>query len=114
MKAGIYFTGTGPILALTSYDSLVNDALIEKLAAKGIKKFIVYDVDPELVRERYGQHFNVVMGDLYQTDDFRVLDFDGHHIFAEFSMSELGGSVYYDPDKRPWPMSWLVDEHHVA
>ena len=38
MKAGIFFTGTGPILILTSYDALDDPNLIEKLSAKGIKK----------------------------------------------------------------------------
>jgi len=41
MNAGIFFTGTGPILILTSYESPDDPKLIEKLALKGIKKFIV-------------------------------------------------------------------------
>ena len=36
MKAGIFFTGTGPILILTSYESLVDPKLIEQLESKGI------------------------------------------------------------------------------
>ena len=35
MKAGIFFTGTGPILILTSYESLDDPKLVEKLALKG-------------------------------------------------------------------------------
>ena len=38
MKAGIFFTGTGPILILTSYKSLNDPKLVEKLQLKGIKK----------------------------------------------------------------------------
>jgi hypothetical protein len=34
MKAGIFFTGTGPILILTSYESLDDPKLVEKLAVK--------------------------------------------------------------------------------
>jgi hypothetical protein len=34
MKAGIFFTGTGPILILTTYDALDDSKLIEKLASK--------------------------------------------------------------------------------
>jgi len=30
MKAGIFFTGTGPILILTSYESLDDPNLVEK------------------------------------------------------------------------------------
>ena len=96
MKAGILFTGTGPILILTSYDSLKEPPLIEKLISKGIKKFIGYEVSLEDVKEKYGLHYKTVMGDLHQSDDLRVLDFDGHHVFYSFSFSELGEPIYYE------------------
>ena len=96
MKAGIFFTGTGPILLLTSYDSLGDAKLVEKLASKGIKKFIAYEVPAEKVKERYGKQFSVIMGDLSQTDDLRVLDYDGHHVFYKFSLEELGEPVYHE------------------
>ena len=96
MKAGILFTGTGPILILTSYDSLKEPPLIEKLISKGIKKFIAYEVSLEDVKEKYGLHYKTVMGDLHQSDDLRVLDFDGHHVFYSFSFSELGEPIYYE------------------
>jgi hypothetical protein len=96
MKAGIIFTGTGPILILTTYESLEDRKFIEKLAAKGIKKFIAYDVPLDQVKEQYGQHFDAVMGDVKQTDDLRVLDFDGHRIFYSFSLHELGSSFVYE------------------
>ena len=35
MKAGIVFTGTGPILILTTYNSFADVELIEKLNLKG-------------------------------------------------------------------------------
>lgn len=38
MKAGIFFTGTGPILILTSYPSSSDPNLTEKLSFNGIKK----------------------------------------------------------------------------
>ena len=94
MKAGIFFTGSGPILILTSYDSLSNPDFVEKLSTKGIKKFIAYEVSDELVRDKYGQHFNVIMGDLYQTDDLRILDYNGHNVFRNFSFSKLGKPIY--------------------
>lgn len=94
MKAGIFFTGSGPILILTSYDSLSNPDFIRKLSMKGIRKFIAYEVSHELVKEKYGQHFNVIMGDLYQTDDLRILDYDGHNIFRNFSFNNLGKPIY--------------------
>jgi hypothetical protein len=97
MKAGIFFTGSGPILILTSYDTLSNPDLIKKLSMKGIQKFIAYEVPDELVKEKYGQHFNVIMGDLYQTDDLRILDYDGHNVFRNFSFTNLGRPIYQEP-----------------
>ena len=96
MKAGIFFTGTGPILILTTYSSLDDPKLVDKLTQKGIKKYIAYEVSEELVKERYGKHFNVIMGDLKQSDDLRVLDYDGHHVFYNFSMDEIGQPVFYE------------------
>ena len=96
MKAGIFFTGTGPILILTSYKSLNDPNLAEKLSLKGIKKYIAYEIPQDLVMQRYGQHFNVILGDLKQTDDLRVLDYDGHHVFYNFSLNEIGEPIYHD------------------
>ena len=97
MKAGVVFTGTGPILILTSYNSFTEKKFIEKLNAKGIKKFIVQEVPLDKVKEKYGMHFSVVMGDLHETDDLRVLDYDGHHIFLNFSFTDLGEAIRYEP-----------------
>ncbi|MEJ2220810.1 MAG: hypothetical protein P8X80_08345 [Desulfobacterales bacterium] len=96
MKAGIFITGTGPILILTTYASLDAPNLVNKLHQKGIKKYIAYEVPEELVKERYGKHFNVILGDLKQNDDLRVLDYDGHHVFYSFSLSEIGQPVFYE------------------
>jgi hypothetical protein len=96
MKAGIFFTGTGPILILTTYDALDDSKLIEKLSAKGIKKFIAYEVSEDSVKEKYGLQFKTIMGDLRQTDDLRVLDYDGHHVFYNFSFNEMGEPVFYN------------------
>ena len=96
MKAGIFFTSTGPITIVTSYDSLSNERLVEKLAAKGIKKYIAYEVPEDKLSEKYGMHYNVVMGDLHQDDDLRVLDYDGHHVFNLFSLKELSEPIYHE------------------
>jgi hypothetical protein len=96
MKAGIFFTGSSPILLLTSYESFLDPNLVEKLRAKGIKKFIAYQVDVEAVKERYGNHYDVVMNDLKQQDDLRVMDYNGHHVFGVFSLKELGEPVFHD------------------
>jgi len=97
MKAGIFFTGSGPILVLTSYDSLTNPNLIDKLEDKGVKKFIAYEVPIEATKEKYGTHYAAVMGDLRQTDDLRVLDYNGHHVFNNFKVKDLEGPIYYEP-----------------
>ncbi len=96
MKAGIFFTGTGPILILTAYEALDDPGLIEKLLAKGIKKFIAYEVSEENVKKKYGMHYKVILGDLRQTDDLRVLDYDGHHVFYNFSFKELGEPIFHE------------------
>ncbi len=93
MKAGIFFTGTGPILLLTSYEDLGDPNLKAKLAAKGIKKYIAYEYAEDKVKERYGQQYTTIMGDLPQSDDLRVLDYDGHHVFYNFALNELGEAV---------------------
>ncbi len=96
MKAGIFFTGTGPILLLTTYGELNESTLVAKLEQKGIKKFIAYEVPESQVKEKYGQQFKIIMGDLKQTDDLRVLDYDGHHVFYNFALSDLGPPVFHE------------------
>jgi hypothetical protein len=96
MKAGIIFTGTGPILILTTYDSFGDKKLIEKLSLKGIKKYIAYEVPLEVVERKYGQQFDAIMKDVKQADDLRVLDFDGHKIFYSFSFNDMGEPFQYE------------------
>jgi len=96
MKAGIIFSGTGPILILTTYESFEDRKFIKKLAAKGIRKFIAYEVPVDQVKAQYGLHFDLVMTDVKQTDDLRVMDFDGHRVFYNFSLHELGSSYLYE------------------
>ena len=95
MKAYIVFSGTGPILILTTYPELQSPALLGKLKHKGIDKFIAYEVPVETVRRIYGVPFEVIATDLETTEDLRVLDFNGHHIFSRFSLTELGEPIKY-------------------
>jgi hypothetical protein len=90
MNAAIIFTGTGPLVILTSYESFTAPGLVEKLRVKGVKKYLGFELPLELCQIRYGEHYPVVLQDLKQTDDLRILDFDGHHIFLTFSFSEFG------------------------
>jgi hypothetical protein len=97
MKASIVFTGTGPILILTSYETLTNPNLVDKLASKGIKKFIAVEIPVDIVKRKYGDRFDVVLEDLHQTDDLRVLDYNGYNIFQNFSFKEMEQPIYYEP-----------------
>jgi hypothetical protein len=98
MKAGVIYTGTGPILILTSHDSFTEGGFVEKLRARGIKKFMAYEVPLEKVKKVYGTHYSVVMGDLRETDDLRVMDYDGHHIFLAFSFADMGEPMRVEPE----------------
>ena len=93
MRSYILFSGTGPILILTTYPKLADERLLEKLLLKGIVKFIAYEVPLERVQSIYGVPFEVIAADLERTEDIRVLDFNGHHIFSRFSFSELGDPI---------------------
>ena len=94
MKAGVIFTGSGPILILTTYESLLSIEFAAKLAQKGIKKYLAFEVDPELCKKRYGKHFEAIIGDVHQQDDLRVLDYNGHNVFYLFSFQELGQPLF--------------------
>ncbi len=96
MKAGVFFSGTGPILILTTYESLDDPILIKKLDTKGIKKFIAYGLSEDLVKEKYDKQFTQILGDLHQEDDLRVLDYDGHHIFNRFSLKDFGEPIFHE------------------
>jgi hypothetical protein len=93
MCAYLIFTGSGPILILTTYPSVNDERLVAKLRHKGIAKFIAYEVPLERTRALYGVPFEAIAADLAGQEDLRVLDFNGHHIFASFRLSELGNPV---------------------
>ena len=96
MKAGIFFTGSGPIVILTSYGSFEEPEFLAKLAAKGIQKFIAHEVDVNQVKESYGKHYDLVLNDLQQSDDLRVLDYNGQRIFNRFTMDQFYNPIYYE------------------
>ncbi len=43
----------------------------------------------------YGTRFSIILGDLSQNDDLRVMDIDGHRVFNTFSFEELGQPIYH-------------------
>jgi hypothetical protein len=96
MKVFMLFTGSGPLVILTSFSSATGPPLLQKLEAKGITKFICYEIPIDLAKEQYGMHFSVVEHDLHETDDLRVLDYKGDRAFNLFSFEELGKPITYE------------------
>ena len=99
MIAGIVFTGTGPVLILTTYASMTDPDFVEKLAVKGIKKFIAFELPLPLVRDKYQSQYTTIMNDVKQTDDLRVLDYDGHNVFYNFSFEDMGEPIKHEPPR---------------
>ena len=97
MKTLMLFTGSGPIVILTSHDSATDPVLLEKLRAKGIERFPAYELPLDLAKNRYGGHFATVVNDLHETDDLRVLDYNGERAFGLFRLDELRSPVVHDP-----------------
>ncbi len=96
MKAALIFSGSGPILILTSHGALDDPALLKRLAGKGITKFIAYAVPIEVAKQRYGVHFDIVCRDLNESDDLRVLDFDGRRAMDLLPFDVLGEPIYHE------------------
>ena len=95
IRAYLIFTGTGPILVLSTYPRLTDDRLVDKLRYKGIDKFIAYEVDLDAARRRYPQAYDNICKDLEEVEDIRVLDFNGHQIMSNFSLDELGDPIKF-------------------
>jgi hypothetical protein len=95
MRAYLIFTGGGPILVLSTYPKLTDMRLVEKLRYKGIDRFFAYEVDLDAVRAPYEHSFDTVAKDLEGVEDFRVLDFNGHQIMANFSLDSLGDPIKF-------------------
>ena len=105
MNAVMLFTGSGPLVILTSYGAVTEPQLLEKLAVKGIEKFIAFEIPLELAKERYGGHFFVVSRDLRETDDLRILDYDGSRAMKLFGFEEVGPPILHDGMKAKETMT---------
>lgn len=97
MKAALILTGSGPILVVTTHETLTDPDLVARLAAKGIRKLLAFEVPVDAVRARYQAHYDHVLEDIRQEDDLRVVDEDGHRVYAAFSLRELGAPVVWEP-----------------
>jgi hypothetical protein len=98
MKAGLIITGSGVLVYLTSHKEFMDESLIQKFESKGIDKFIAYEISVDDARERYGKHFDIVIQDLRETDDLRILDYEGCRAFKRFSFREMGNPVFYEKE----------------
>ena len=98
MKAGLLITGNGALIYLTSHKSFMDDGLIKKFQFKGIDKFIAYEIPVQEAKERYGNHFDVVVSDLRESDDLRILDYEGCRAFKMFSFKELGEPFIFEKE----------------
>ena len=96
MKGLLVFGGSAPLLIVSSYPTIDDPHLIAKLHAKGLDKFIAYEIPIEHCHDLYGYTYRDIVEDLKTHDDMRVLDFDGHRIFLNFSLRELGPSFVYE------------------
>lgn len=101
MNVFILFAGSGPLVILTSHAAIEDPELLEKLAAKGVDKFLAYRIPTSLAKARYGLHFDIVARGLSETDDLRVLDFDGGRAFRLFRFKEMEGPFAYEAATPP-------------
>ncbi len=95
LRSYLLFTGSGPILVLSTYPKLTDERLVDTLRFKGIERFIAYEVDLDAVVSLYAERFERMKGEIAHGEDFRVLDFDGHQIMAKFSLDALGDPIKY-------------------
>lgn len=87
------------MVILTSAEAPTTSGLVTELHAKGIDKFIAYEIPLKLAEERYGAHFNAVAHGTHETDVLRVLDYSGHRAFKLFRFDDLGPPTRFEaPD----------------
>ncbi len=98
MKTIMLMTGGGPLVILTSFDSVTDPGLLSELESKGIDKFTAQEIPLDLSRARYGARFTRVEHDLRQTDGLSILDYNGNRAFKLFSFDELGPPIPYESD----------------
>src|SRR5665647_1494110 len=96
MKGVLVFGGWGPLLIVRSYPTIDDPHLIAKLHTNGLYKFIDSEIPMERCRDLSGYTYRDIVEDLLTHDDMRVLDFDGHRIFLNFSLRELSDSFVYE------------------
>ncbi len=96
MKAGVIITGSGSVLVLTSCDTFESPDLVTAFRDKGITKYLAFEVPIDLVKNRYGRHFDIAMADRKQSDILRVVDVDGQRIFTNLPLEAFGQPISHD------------------
>ncbi|MEW5768377.1 MAG: hypothetical protein AB1797_12285 [bacterium] len=96
MKGFLVFSGTSPVLFLTTYPDLEDERVLTKLKHKGINKFIAFEVPVDKARERYGARFEAIAEELKGVEDLRVLDYNGDHAFGCFHFDEMGEPIRHE------------------
>ncbi len=109
MRAYFLFTVTGPLVVLTSYDSIDNPEFLKKLRSVGFNKFIAHEIPLAKARARYGTHFDVVCNDPHENDDLRILDYNSERAIKLFSFKEFGPPVYYEYETDSFNLNRLPD-----
>lgn len=99
MKAGIFFTDSGPVLVLTTFHFFAYPKLVEKLAEKEITKFIAYELPIEKVKEKYANQFNLDR-DSNGNRELRIIDSNEHKIFNNFSIKDLGEPILCEKQRH--------------
>lgn len=98
LRSYLIFTGSSPILVVSTYPKLTDERLLQKLRYKGIHRFIAYEVELDAVAGIYGDAYSAVATELGGEDhpqDLRVLDFNGHQIMANLSLDSLGDPIKF-------------------
>ena len=98
MKTFMLFTRRGALVILTSCESVTAPESLQALKAKGVEKFIAFEIPLGLAKARYGPHFFVAEHDLDETNDLRILDQDASRAFRLFRFSELGPLIVHESD----------------
>ena len=93
MKAILLFSGSSPILLLSSYPSLDDERFSKKLKEKGVNKYIAFEVPLEEARKKYGIRFALISRDLEDKEDMQILDYNGFTAFNNFHFDLLGEPI---------------------
>jgi len=100
MKAFLLFTATGAIVILTNCNSIKDPRLIKRLESKSINKFVAHKLPLADVKQLYESHYDTVINNPSETDELRILEYDGERVFNMFSFKILGPATYYEPVKN--------------